>query len=654
MYDETAPCASVIPAESLADVNPHHAEALVSASQLGQSDPMRAAELAERIFPVLRPEASIAPWLAFVIAISGRIHSLSSFEAYSYFIEFYAKHRSLLKTTDSLSQRVDVAYFGALVFHDIAHPDIARMADFALDVSQSSNDTVTQLEAANYLLLYRIWTGNLLGADLLRQQMLPLRERCTDVRTRLLSHSMSAMSLRLFLNYPDCLQEIDGGLQLAKRHKVHFWDSHLYMQRAFLALSRENLDEAQQWLDKMLAASHPEAYLDRSGFHYLCAWRYTIQGEKALALVQAQESTRLAERSGARFPIAVTHMGLAQVYLDQGLRGRALKQMVRARRMIRHMPGNAAIAFARGLAQANLCFKFDMRRRGARVLARALEIGHRERYLNFPWWRSEQMAPLCARALEYGIERDYVLWMIQKRRLRPPAGVRDWYWPLKATVLGIPRFCIDGELLALGARAQDLLTALAVWGGRGEYVDRARLIDHLWPQSEGDRAERALDTAVHRLRSQLGSEASILTQPGALALNPELCQVDYWDLLNRLDTPTPEDTQFLIDAIRTTAQLPSPVNELLPQTQLRRRMLQCVLKKLADSDDDGAQEQLETLVESMPESEKAWRALIQCYVRQELPSAAVDAWRRARDALQKYHGVEPSSVTRELVAPWLN
>ncbi|MGD8177277.1 AfsR/SARP family transcriptional regulator [Marinimicrobium sp. ARAG 43.8] len=632
---------------------PAQLESLLSALRLLETEPHRAADLAEAVFSVVKNETGLAPWLALVIAIRGRIHSLSCFARLDIFLEFFAKKRDALSAPGVVLQHIDTVCFGALVFRDLPNPDTARWADSALKLLHSSGDVVLRLESGNYLLLYRIWNGDLLGADMLRRQLVPLREQCDSVSVRLLCHSMSAMSLRLFIDNDGCHREIDAGLALARQTGQHFWDSHLYMQGGFLALSMANLVEAKEWLERMERAAQPEDYLDRSGYHYLYAWYSLVQDEQKFALTHAHESVRLAECSGARFPIAVTHMGLAQVLMEQRQRGQALRHIAKARRVLRKMPGNPAIKFARGLAQAQLCFKLDMRGRGLKVLARTLAVGREQHYLNFPWWRGEPMAQLCAQALSHGIERDYVLWLIRQRRLQPPEGVHDWYWPLTVDVLGIPDIRLDGERVELGARQEALLVALAALGRSQQWVDRTQLLDQLWPDAEGDRAERALDTAIHRLRKQLGSEAMVLTRPGALALNPRLCRVDYRLLRETLKNPSSADVPALLTALHNVTTLPERVRVMLPVHHLQRRLVESVLDLLKGQSDEQSQRYLERLVEAVPGNEKAWQVLIRGYVQQALHSAALNAWQRCNDTLaDSPGGVSPT--TRELVEPWLH
>lgn len=637
---------------ALDNLPPAQADSLKSAYRLLETEPHRASDLAEAVFPAVQNDTGLAPWLALVIAIRGRIHSLSCFSRLDVFLEFFAKKRDALEAPSVLVQHIDTAYFGALVFRDLSNPDIAYWANSALNLLHSGGDADLRLEGGNYLLLYRIWNGDLLGADILRRQLVPLREQAHSASIRLLCHSMSAMSLRLFVENEGCHYEIDAGLALAQQSGRHFWDSHLYMQGAFLALSMANLIEAKEWLERMELAAQPEDYLNRSGYHYLYAWYNLVQDEQKFALTHAQESLRLAQYSGAPFPIAVTHMGLVQVLLEQRQRRQALRHIAKARKVLRKMPSNPAMTFARGLTQAQMCFKLDMRSRGLKVLARTLALGCEQHYLNFPWWRGEPMAQLCAEALAHDIEREYVLWLIRQRRLQPPEGVHDWYWPLTVEVLGIPNIRLDGERLELGARQEALLVALAAMGRGQQWVDRVQLSDRLWPDAEGDRAERALDTAIHRLRKQLGSEHMVLTRPGALALNPRLCRVDYRLLYETLQNPSPEDISVLLKALNQVTTLPERIRALIPAHHLQRRLVESLLDLLKDRSDEQTQRHLECLLEATPEVERAWQLLIRSYVQQTLYGAALDAWRRCTEVLAETPG-GVSPTTRALVEPWL-
>lgn len=240
--------------------------------------------------------------------------------------------------------------------------------------------------------------------------------------------------------------------------------------------------------------------------------------------------------------------------------------------------------------------------------------------------------------------------MLAKARAR----AQDWYWPLRIEVLGGSNIYLDGEPLALGNRTSELLLALASLGDGENWVDRNRLADVLWPDSDGDRAQRALDTPIHRLRRLLGSEAMIMTRPGAVALDPGLCYVDYWWLPRSLanqEQREPADVALWVDAVVKLSRAALSGSSMLPLESLMRRIVLKVLDALNGPlcDAPEAEQWLETLLGAMPEHERLWQALIRLYVDRGLNSAAIEAWQRCRTALLERTGAEPSAATRSLI-----
>lgn len=72
-----------------------------------------------------------------------------------------------------------------------------------------------------------------------------------------------------------------------------------------------------------------------------------------------------------------------------------------------------------------------------------------------------------------------------------------------------------------------LLKALIAQGGR--QIASINLASLLWSDKEGDRAQQALETTLHRLRKYLGDDRYILMEDGRLTLNSALVWVDLWE-----------------------------------------------------------------------------------------------------------------------------
>lgn len=71
-----------------------------------------------------------------------------------------------------------------------------------------------------------------------------------------------------------------------------------------------------------------------------------------------------------------------------------------------------------------------------------------------------------------------------------------------------------------------LLKALIASGGRQVGIDY--LSSLLWPDSEGDRAQAAFGTTLHRLRNYLGGHHHLILEDGCVTLSSESVWVDIW------------------------------------------------------------------------------------------------------------------------------
>src|SRR3984885_14762082 len=93
-------------------------------------------------------------------------------------------------------------------------------------------------------------------------------------------------------------------------------------------------------------------------------------------------------------------------------------------------------------------------------------------------------------------------------------------------------------------KPQELLQALIAFGGTE--VSAGVLIDALWPDSEGDAAYHALESALYRLRQLLGVRDAVRMEGGKVSLNRDQLWVDMWEFdeeLQRLHDPEGNDIE---------------------------------------------------------------------------------------------------------------
>src|SRR5580704_9812727 len=84
-------------------------------------------------------------------------------------------------------------------------------------------------------------------------------------------------------------------------------------------------------------------------------------------------------------------------------------------------------------------------------------------------------------------------------------------------------------------KPQELLQALIAYGGTE--VSAGVLIDALWPDSEGDAAYHALESALYRLRQLLGTRDAVRMEGGKVSLDRNRFWVDMWEIEEALQRP---------------------------------------------------------------------------------------------------------------------
>ena len=153
------------------------------------------------------------------------------------------------------------------------------------------------------------------------------------------------------------------------------------------------------------------------------------------------------------------------------------------------------------------------------------------------------MAPVCAHALEAGIEADYAKSLIRRRGLTPeapPLAIKGWPWAFRVNALGSFRLLLQDAPLAAVGKAQrrplELLQVLIAQGG--ERVPEERVTEALWPRIEGDSAHRSFTSTLHRLRKLLGEDRAVVLHEGKLTLDRRYFWIDTWafeELVTEID-----------------------------------------------------------------------------------------------------------------------
>jgi len=102
--------------------------------------------------------------------------------------------------------------------------------------------------------------------------------------------------------------------------------------------------------------------------------------------------------------------------------------------------------------------------------------------------------------------------------------------PVSVFTLGRFSLLLNGKSAEFGRkvpqRPLELLKSIIALGGRE--ISSASLMAELWPDVDGDAAQRSFDTTLHRLRKLLGDDRVLVLKNGNVSLDGHYCWVDVW------------------------------------------------------------------------------------------------------------------------------
>jgi DNA-binding SARP family transcriptional activator len=569
---------------------------------------------------------------------------------------------------------VVLAMLGALLFRMPQHRAMEHWQAHAERlIRENEIDISLRMDIGNVLVHWQYWKGDLAAAT-----------HTTDILAQLVDAGGSATLPRLFsvmnhaihdwhmADFDHCLARIDDGLALAEKMGIHIMDDRLMAQSVYASLSRDDLPVARRFLDRMKPILNHGRRLAMSQYHYLSSHYHLIAGDLEMARQHGQIAVDINREVGTPFPEALASLTLAQIHFEMGEPESATALLAKASGLARAMRSRT-LELLYELTSAG--FKLQQRQAEAALshLRGGLSLQHKIGFLNIPGWHSRLMKSLLLLALENDIEPEFVERLIRKHDLRtdaPPQASESWPWPVKIYTLG--RFCllIDGQPLQFSGKAQEkpleLLKVLIALGGRA--VGKERLMDILWPDADGDKALRALDTTLHRFRKLVGHEQVIQVRNRKLSLNEQLCWVDVWAMENLLG--------------QTATTLPGLASQAHERAEELKKQLFSRYRGGFLSDDDkpeciiGYRERIHNrylnrlgllgsyweqqgdwnqavalyrqILEMDDRSERIHQRLIVCYRNQGRIAEAIAAYERCREALVTHYGIQPSTETEAL------
>ena len=279
-------------------------------------------------------------------------------------------------------------------------------------------------------------------------------------------------------------------------------------------------------------------------------------------------------------------------------------------------------------------------------------------------WVPQMMSSLLAFALAHRIEPDYVRALIKKHQLPAPGAVATgWPWPLEVKALGGFAVLREGERIEFAKRPQhrtmELLKAIVAFGV--EDVSATKVMTALWPDADGDAAQRAFSVALHRLRKLLGNDQAIRLSDGVLSIDVQTCRVDVRAFTRLTEQIEGEDVSLDDDA--AAEQLFVLYRGHFLDNDSEPWMLACretlgakfhrsvrILGKKLESENrwNDALDLYRHVVELDALVEEFYSHMMRCLLEQGRFAECMDVYRRCREMLSIVLGVAPSLDTQAL------
>lgn len=309
-----------------------------------------------------------------------------------------------------------------------------------------------------------------------------------------------------------CAASAAEALEASRAHGLRAWDFVSRMLEASVAISRETRDVPERLLAAERAV-RPDSQIDLANLRVIQGFAALRAGRIEDAAALGEEALGRARACGYPMPAVLAILLLARARIRAGDRAGAAEALAKVRELSSAVKSLRARAFG---AFMEAEFRPDGPERGA-ALALAFRLVREAGTPPLLLFARAELAAMCSSALASGVPEDDVAAFVRLVRLEPPPALATpdlWPWPTRIRVLGGFEVTREGGpwtgARGAGRKPLELLQAVAVLGGKD--VPEHALAEALWPESDGDAAQHALETTLYRLRRTLGPELVVQRQ----------------------------------------------------------------------------------------------------------------------------------------------
>ncbi len=489
-------------------------------------DPMQAIEILKKSFSLFQKKndttGSLLACCSLTNSIINHLSELPALDPWLDYLEEQLDPRTLPDDGSFANSTMAAAIARALVLRRPEHPDLEHWLQ----------RIVHQGGMHPALITHYLWTGRFPEA---RAALDNIYAHIDRIGSKLLLSAIKAMEVQYYLIMcePDkCIRVIEESLQMMEETGIRVWEVHFYILGAGCCLNCGRKKEAAGYLHLMEQHINRARLLERSYYHVVKTLEALLADDLIAADRHQRSALDMAEKIGMPSYSTWCWYGSALVAVFQQNYTTAVTRFERVFQLAA-APGNPWFT-----CQAHLGLAYMHRQKGEwqemrHHLQQGFSLARKKNYLTFFFFLPKMMETLAVAALEENIEPTFVRRFIARWNptpVDPPVHLDNWPWPIKIFTLG--RFSIlrHGKKLSPAVRAKNkpiqLLQAIIALGGR--QVNKTKLADIFWPDSNGDEQAAALKITLHRLRQLLQVKGAIIQTSTYLTLNPRICWVDCW------------------------------------------------------------------------------------------------------------------------------
>ncbi len=548
---------------------------------------------------------------------------------------------------------------GTFLHRQPQHPLLAAWAERSLALLDAADGDLSIL-LGGYLVIWFLWRGETRKAGSVIEQVGPWARPQSSPIVMILWHCAVGLFHSVQGEAKLCGQAIDAGLALARRSGLHVFDFLLAAQMARGHLVAGSSAQAEPWIAAMGETMRTHSHIDGAFHAHLQSNAAAQRGEWQASLDHARRAMDMALGTGVPWLEAHCHIDLARALQERGDRQEWLPHIAAARSIGTTMR-SAVIEYLCLEAEAVAAFGTGRRNDAIERLTRALAVSHAMGGATWRMHGTQASVPLYEHALNAGIEVAHVQRSIRRHRLAPadPATVSErWPWPIRLYTLGRFEILLDDVPLRSSGKAQhkplELLKCLCAFGGQA--VAQDRVTDALWSDAEGDAADQALRTTLHRLRKLLGHDQVLRLEDRHLHLDPRLLWADCLAFDRAAHHPRMVDRASLELALGRyrgpflNGESASWAMAFRDRLRAHYMGMSDRLGALLEAERDwpGAVDRYLRALEIEPMAEGFYRRLMHCYAQLGRRAEALAVYQRCRQTLLGRLGVSPTPATQSL------